>query len=126
MVMNVDMDARLADMPIMAQRPDHLDAATFNIWRRARGRWGHPLRLDGLGLKQMELILCDRYWVCVDAFQHDCPILAWVDIEDSGRSSLHEPIACNLNYYHFAASALRGPVLKAMQDCLSERLKAES
>jgi len=125
MVLNVDMDARLADMPIMAQRPDHLEAQVFNIWRRARNRWGSPMRLDGLGLKQMEMILSDRYWVCVDAFQHDCPILAWVDIEDSGRDSLHKPIPCKLNYYHFAASALRGRLLEAMQDTLNHRLKDE-
>ena len=123
--MSLDMDSRLADMPIMAQRPDHIDAAAFNVWRRARRRWGNPMRLEGLGLKQMEMILCDRYWVCVDSFQHDCPVLAWVDIEDSHRDSLHKPIACTLNYYHFAASALREPVLKAMQDALNQRLKAE-
>jgi hypothetical protein len=123
--MNVDMDARLADMPILSQRADHIDAAAFNVWRRARNRWGSPLRLDGLGLKQMELILSDRYWVCVDTFQHDCPVLAWVDIEDSHRDSLHQPIQCKLNYYHFAASALREPVLQAMQDAMNQRLKAE-
>ncbi|MBT3306755.1 MAG: hypothetical protein HN377_09765 [Alphaproteobacteria bacterium] len=71
----------------------------------------------------MEMVLSDRYWVCVDTFQHDCPILAWVDIEDIGRDSLHQPIPCKLNYYHFAASALRGRVLDAMQNTLNQRLK---
>jgi hypothetical protein len=121
--MDVDMDARLADMPVMAQRPDRLDAEVFNLWRRARHRWGSPLRLDDLNLKQMEMVLTDRYWVCVDAIRYDCPILAWVDIQDAGRDSLHEPIACNLNYYHFAASAVRLRALEKVRDVLEARLK---
>lgn len=122
----MDMDARLADMPIMAQRDDHLDADVFNIWRRARNRWGSPIRLEDVGLKQMEIVLTDRYLVCVDAIRHDCPIIAWVDIEDSDRDSLHKPIPCKLNYYHFAASALRAKVLVKIKDVLGARLKEDS
>ncbi|MCP5369052.1 MAG: hypothetical protein H6907_07540 [Hyphomicrobiales bacterium] len=121
--MQVDMDARLADMPIMAQRPDRLEAEVFNVWRRARQRWGDRLRLGDLGLKEMQVVLTDRYWVCVDALRHDCPVLAWVDIEDAGRDSLHLPIPCKLNYYHFAASALRAKVLDRVREVLEQRLK---
>ena len=121
----IDMDTRLANMPIMAQRSASIDARYYNVWRRARVRFGSPLRLDGLGLKQMEMVLTDTYWVCVDAFQHDCPILAWVDLQDDGRDNLHEPIACKLNYYHFAASALRGRVLDAAEAALTARLQEE-
>jgi len=123
--MDVDMDARLADMPVMARRDDHLDADVFNIWRRARNRWGSPMRLEGIGLKQMEMILTDRYWVCVDAIRHDCPIIAWVDIDDIGRNSLHEPIPCKLNYYHFAASAVRARALERVKEILERRLKED-
>jgi hypothetical protein len=122
----VDLDARLADMPIMAQREDHLEADVFNVWRRARARWGSPIRLEGLGLKQMEVVLTEKYWVCVDAIRHDCPILAWVEIEDVGRDSLHRPIPCKLNYYHFAASALRARVLEKVKEMLEARLKEET
>lgn len=121
--MDIDLDARLADMPIMAQRDDALEAEVFNVWRRARNHFGQPIRLEGLGLKQMEVVLTDRYWVCVDAIRHDCPILAWVEIEDVGRSSLHEPIPCKLNYYHFAASALRAKALAKVQEVLEQMLK---
>ena len=51
--MDVDMDARLADMPILSQRPDHIDAVVFNVWRPPRRRWCSPLRLDDLGLPHM-------------------------------------------------------------------------
>lgn len=124
--MDVDIDARLADMPVIAQRDDHLDADVFNVWRRARSRWGSPIRLEGLGLKQMEMILTDRYWACVDAIRFDCPILAWVDIADVGRDSLHKPIPCKLNYYHFAASAVRPRILERVRDVLEARLRDET
>lgn len=123
--MEVDLDARIADMPIMAQRDDQLDAGIYNVWRRARSRWGSPIRLEGLGLKQMEFILTDRYWVCVDAIRHDCPVLAWVDIEDAGRNALHTPVPCKLNYYHFAASAVRAKALLKVQEILEQRLAEE-
>jgi len=122
---DIDMDARLADMPVMAARGDAIDAALYNLWRRARARWGGPMRLDDLGLKQMEMILTDRYWVVVDTIQHDCPIVAWMDFDDSDRSAIHEPIPCRILYYHFAASAVRGPALKAMGERLAARLKAD-
>ena len=119
------MDARLADMPVMAQRDDQIDADVFNAWRRARNRWGSPFRVEGLGLKQMEMVLTDKYWVCVDAIRYDCPILAWVDIEDAHRDSLHMPIPCKLNYYHFAASAVRPRVLERVKDALEAMLQEE-
>ncbi|CCQ75100.1 hypothetical protein [Magnetospira sp. QH-2] len=121
--MDVDMDARLADMPIMAQRDDRIEADVFNLWRRARNRWGGPIRLEGLGLKQMEMILTDHYWVCVDAIRYDCPVLAWVEIEDKQRNSLHLPIPCKLNYYHFAASAVRPRVLEKVKFALDQMLR---
>lgn len=120
----INIDERLADMPIMAQRADKLDARVFNVWRRARQRFGSPLRLQLPGLKEIEMVLADAYWVCVDVVRYDAPVLAWVDIEGQHRSSLHEPIACKLNYYHFCASAVRGKALTLMEDILNERLAA--
>ncbi len=121
----MDMDQRLADMPILAQRSDAIAARYYNVWRRARTRFGQPIRLKLPGLKQMEMVLTDRYWVCVDSFQHDCPVLAWVDMDGARRNALHATIACKLNYYHFAASALRARVLDVMERELESRLKAE-
>lgn len=116
------MDARLADMPIMAQRDDSIDADVFNVWCRAKKRFGSPLRLSDLGLKQMDMIISDKYWVCVDSNNNDCPVLAWINIKEDGRDSLHLPIECKLNYYHFAASAIRARVLDKVRDVLTKRL----
>ena len=112
------MDARLAEMPIMAEREDSIDADVFNVWCRARKKLGPYIRLSDLGLKQMEMIVSDKYWVCVDSNNNDCPVLAWVNIEEKGRDSLHLPIKCQLNYYHFAASALRAKVLVKTKELL--------
>jgi hypothetical protein len=114
--------SRLADMPVYAQRPDAIDAAHYNLWRRARSRFGTPLRLVLPGLKGMALILDDHAWACVDASQNDLPVLAWVELEDAGRDAIHTPVPCQLNYYHFAASALRARVLDLMARELEARL----
>ncbi len=117
------MDERLAAIPILAQRADHIEAKHYNVWRRARGRWGAPLRLHLPDLLEMELILSDAYWVCVDTTKYDVPVIAWVDLEDAGRVALHEDVKCKLNYYHFAASALRGRCLELMEAALAKRLQ---
>lgn len=120
----MDMDRRLAEMPILAQRADGIDSRYFNVWRRARARFGKTIRLELPGLKQMALVLTDGYWVCVDSVQNDCPVLAWVNMESTGRDALHAMIGCKLNYYHFAASALRARVLDTMERELEKRLKS--
>jgi len=120
----MDLDTRLADMPIMAQRSDSIDARYFNVWQRAQKRFGNCIRLEGLGLKQLEMVMTDQYWVCVDAIQYDCPVLAWVDFKIEDRDNLHKPIPCKLNYYHFAASAVRARILDAMETALTNYIRA--
>jgi len=119
----IDMDARLAAMPILAQRPDHIEARHYNLWRRARGRWGSPMRLHLPGLREMALVLSDDYWVCVDRSKSDVPVIAWVDLEVAGRSALHADVVCKINYYHFAASAVRRKCLDLMHTTLETRLR---
>lgn len=121
----IDIGQRLADMPVMAQRGDAVEARLYNLWRRARRRFGAPLRLPLPGLKEIEMVLADEFWVCVDVVKFDAPVIAWVDFETAERDALHLPIACKLNYYHFAASAVRARSLALMEEHLSERLGAE-
>ncbi len=68
------------------------------------------------------MILDEHEWVCADENQNDIPILAWVEFEDRGRDTLHLPVKCKLNYYHFAASKVRSHSLEMMQDELEKRL----
>ena len=116
------MATRIDDLPVIATRPDQLEAALYNLWRRARQRFGTPLRIELPGLKEMALLLEDDAWVVVDQRQYDLPILAWVEFASQGRDALHEPVRCTLNYYHFMASQLRAKVLGLMQENLETRL----
>ncbi len=116
------MTTRLDDVPVFASRPDRLEAACYNLWRRARRRFGSPLRIPLPSLKEMALILEDDAWVVIDQRQYDMPVLAWIGFQSEGRDALHEPVACTLNYYHFMASQLRGKVLELMKQDLEQRL----
>jgi hypothetical protein len=117
---------RIGDLPVYAGRDDRIEARHYNLWRRARSRFGSPLRLPLAGVPGMELILDEREWVVVDTRQGDLPVLAWVGFGDAGRSALHEPVRCTLNYYHFAATRLRAKVLAILEQVLEERLHGVS
>ena len=116
------MPTRLDEVPVYASRPDRIEARHYNLWRRARKRFGRPLRLELPGVSGMELILDDSEWVVVDVRQFDLPILAWVDFQDTGRDALHAPVPCTLNFYHFAATRFRAKVLDILEQALEARL----
>lgn len=119
----IDMDARLADMPVMARRRNAIDAKMYNLWQHAK-RWLGPLTiLDLPGLKTMRFVFSTDYWVVADSANFYVPVIAWVDFDDAGRNSLHEPIGCQINYYHFAASALRLRSLELAYSQLSNELE---
>jgi len=119
------MTTRIHDMPVYAARADQVEASLYNLWRRARRHLDMPLRIELPQLKQMALILEEDCWVVVDQNQYDLPVMAWVEFQDDGRSSLHTPVACTLNYYHYMASHLRQKVLLLMAEALDEHLKQE-
>jgi hypothetical protein len=114
--------SRIDEVPVYEQRDEHVSATLFNLWRRARQHLAFPLRLTLTGLPGVEMIIDDRAWVCVNIRQNDLPVLAWLDFDFQGRTALHEPVACKLNYYHYAASRLRARVLLAMERELEQRL----
>ena len=116
------MVTRINDMPVYAAQTDQLEASLYNLWRRARLHLDLPLRIDLPGLKQMVLIVEADCWVMVDQCQYDLPVLAWVDFQDAGRTSLHMPVTCTLNYYHYLASHLRAEVLERMGEALEAGL----
>jgi hypothetical protein len=109
-------------VPVYEQRDDSVEAKLYNLWRRARLRIKMPMRLEFVELPGVAMILDTDEWACVNTRQNDLPLLAWVDFEDQGRASLHTPVACKLNYYHYAASRYRAGVLQAMEQELKRRL----
>ncbi|HHJ16936.1 MAG TPA: hypothetical protein ENJ80_09590 [Gammaproteobacteria bacterium] len=118
------MTTRIHDMPVYAARTDEVDASLYNLWRRARLHLAMPLRIELPGMKQMVLIIEDDSWVVVDQYQYDLPVLAWVSFQDAGRTTLHTPVSCTMNYYHYMAGQLREKVLACMGEALEARLGA--
>lgn len=109
-------------MPELARRADAVPARLYNRWRLARLRVGLPLRFDLPGLRGLRLLVGEKSWVCFDPQLADLPILAWTDFAAQGRSSLTEPVRCELRYYHFGASMVRAKVLALMEQMLDERI----
>ncbi len=120
--MQTELDLRLDRMPIMAQRESHIDASAYNVWRRARNVWGAPMKMILPEINEFQLHLTDDYWVIVDLSRNGALVIAWVDLENKDRATLHKPITCKLNYYHFAASAIRAKSMVLMEEMLSARL----
>jgi hypothetical protein len=115
---------RLADMPVLAARPDEIDAGLYNLWRRLRLRTGPHVEFPLPGKPGMRIVLEDAAWCILDGSRHDVPVLAWVEFSAlRSRSSLHEPIRCTLNFYHYMASSLRAPALAHLGHVLKERLR---
>ncbi|MFZ5558320.1 MAG: hypothetical protein ACOZDY_16630 [Pseudomonadota bacterium] len=110
--------ANLDHVPVYARRADAVSARHYNLWRLARSRLALP------GLKGLELIVADDAWVCVDPALGDLPVLAWAAFDIGSRDALDRSVACELRYYHVAASMVRARVLEIMEDTLSARLDA--
>jgi hypothetical protein len=119
------MATRIHDMPVYAARTEQVDAALYNLWRRARLHLKMPLRFDLPGLKQMAMIVEEDCWVVVDQCQYDLPVLAWLDFQDAGRDTLHTPVVCTINYYHYLANHIQKKVLACMNEALETRLHYE-
>lgn len=117
--------SRVGEVPVYEQRDDKVDAKVYNLWRRAKLHFGSPIRIAVPGLAGMVMILEENEWVCADRTQDDLPVLAWVEFEDKGRDSLHTPVRCKLNYYHFMASKVRRIALEQTEKILQKRLREE-
>ena len=118
--------SRISEVPVYEQRDDEIEARVYNLWRRAKGRFGCPLRIPLVDYPGMVMLLEEQAWVCVDERQNELPVLAWVAFENEGRDCLHEPVKCKLNYYHFAASKIRAHSLELMAEVLEKRLRVDS
>jgi hypothetical protein len=117
--------SRIDDLPVYEQRDDTVDAKLYNLWRRARLHFTMPMRMEFDDMPGVAMILNRDKWVCVNVWQNDLPLLAWVGFQDQGREALHTPVACKLNYYHYAASKYRARVLQLMESELTNRLSDE-
>jgi len=112
----------LDDIPALRIIRKTIEAARYNQVRLALRRLGNPLRVDLPGHRGLEIILHDRYWLCVDSYCNDLPVMAWTAFDTRRHNAaLHEPVPCQLRLYHMHAGLVMGSALDSLEqnlDCL--------
>lgn len=116
----------LSSVPIYERREAELDAGLVNLVTIALKRLPAPVRISLPKLRTLDLLLDSDAWVVVDNSLNDIPVLAWVDFQLQGRSSLHQPVSCHLNLYHAHGDKLLSRIVEAMELILGERLTEDS
>ena len=108
------MLSKLRKLPRFQTEHIQLDAPLFNQVRLKLIRFKNPYRFTIRGLENIEIILDEEYWVCLDTTVSDNPIFAWIDFQIKNRDNLHIPIHCKLFYFHASADALVQPAASAI------------
>lgn len=107
---------------ILDRQPGNVDGNYFNRAQTALKRIGEQIRFKIPELNHLDLILQKDAWIVVDRVLNDMPIVAWTDFQTEGRDNLHEPVACEIRLYHFAARMILNRTLDAMEVILGESL----
>jgi len=108
------------EVPQLSARAGKVDALYYNHVQTALKHLGNQIRLTIPKLKHLDLIIQKDAWIIVDKVLNDVPVVAWTNFETKGRDSLHEPIKCEIRYFHYAASMIMNRTLEAMELMLGE------
>ena len=119
----MDLYTRHDEIPRLSSTPGEVSANYYNHVQKALNRLGDQIRLRIPKLKHLDLIIQKDAWIIVDIVLNDVPIAAWTKFEIKGRSSLHEPIQCEIRYFHYAASMILDRTLEAMELMLGEAMQ---
>ena len=103
--------------------PTKVEAPLYNLARRALARLGAELRFSLRGLRTLDLIVQAESWIIVDRALNDLPVAAWTGFEDPPGRGLHEPVICELRYYHGHAGLVIKKTLRRMEEELSVLLR---
>jgi len=122
---NVPLYTRHDEVPQLGSRPGKVDALYYNHVQTALKQLGNQIRLTIPKLKHLDLIIQKDAWIIVDTVLNDVPVVAWTNFEIKGRESLHEPIQCEIRFFHYAASMILNRTLEAMELMLGEELEQE-
>lgn len=117
------MKTRIENVPKLKTERMLIDGARYNQVRLGLLRLENPLRIKLTGLRGMDIILDNTAWVCVDRTMYDLPVLAWTNFENTQRNGLHEPVHCQLHFYHIHADLIIETVLATMTSVLTQMLK---
>jgi len=103
----------------------NVSAVYYNHVKTALKRINKSLRYKIPTLKHLDLILQEDAWIVVDVVLNDMPILAWSEFQTEHRETLHEPIKCEVDFFHYAAEMIMDKTLEAMELLLGEELDNE-
>jgi len=110
------------EVPQLASRKGKVKAVYYNHVQTALKSLGPQIRLKIPKLKHLDLIIQKDAWIIVDTVLNDFPVLTWINFETEHRDNLHEPIQCEIRFFHFAASMVINRTLEAMELMLREQL----
>jgi hypothetical protein len=110
------------EVPQLASRKGKVKALYYNHVQTALKSLGPQIRLKIPKLKHLDLIIQKDAWIIVDTVLNDIPVVAWMNFETEHRDNLHEPIQCEIRFFHFAASMVLNRTLEAMELMLGEQL----
>lgn len=122
---NTSLYTRHDEVPQLSSRPGKVDALYYNHVQTALKQLGNQIRLKIPKLKHLDLIIQKDAWIIVDTVLNDVPVVAWTGFETKGRSTIHEPIKCEIRFFHYAASMILNRTLEAMELMLGELLEYE-
>lgn len=107
---------------ILNRRPGKMEAHYFNHVQAALRKFGPQIRLRIPGLKHLELLIQRDAWVVVDLVLSEYPVLCWTNFEVKSRENVHDPIQCEVRYFHYASSMIYNKTIKGMDAMLSDLL----
>lgn len=111
------------NFPVLESERTLISAQRYNRVRLALAWLDNPARIELTGMHDLELILNDRTWLCIDTGLGNLPVLAWKEFETECRSALHEPVSCRVDYYNLHAELIKDRVLEIMDRLLTARLQ---
>lgn len=111
------------NFPVLDSEPVLMAAQRYNRARLALLWLENPARLDLAGMHDLELILTDSAWLCIDTGLGNLPVMAWREFRRERRLALHEPVLCRIDYYTMHAGRMRDGVLEVMDRLLMARLQ---
>lgn len=116
------MYTRHDELPALSAWPTQVEARDYNTASRALHRTHGGLRLSLPDLPLLDLIVQSGAWVVVDRSLNDMPVAAWVDFAPKPDRALHEPVRCELRYYHGAAGKIVACVRQDFEGLIHARL----
>lgn len=122
---DTDLYSRHNEVPQLGSRAGKVNALFYNHAQTALKRLGKQIRLKIPKLIHLDLIIQKDSWIIVDITLNDIPVVAWTNFETDHRKSLHEPIQCEIRFFHFAASMILNRTLEAMEMMLGEALEQD-